>query len=61
VAPAGPEGPAGPVQLCGDSGCVVAHPAANAATTASISGRFTKFFNSIECLMFIPQLLVTVH
>jgi len=32
---------------------VLAHPAANVAITASSSGRFIMFPNSIECLMVI--------
>jgi hypothetical protein len=36
-------------------GCVVLHPAAaNVATTASNSGRFIIFSNSIEFLIVIP-------
>jgi hypothetical protein len=36
-------------------GCVVLHPAnANVAMTASNSGRFTLFSNSIEFLIVIP-------
>jgi hypothetical protein len=56
VAPAGPAGPAGPDQLTGSlgecaTGIVVAHPVANAAMTASNSGRFIIVSNRIECLM----------
>ena len=63
VAPAGPAGPAGPTQLTGSAdrdwttGSVVAHPAANVATTARNSGRFTK--NSIEFLIVVPLMWIT--